>query len=643
MNISAFTTPAVRLHERLAVYAHPSAHVDNRAAQEFTGRFVSVIILAILVIPIFVVQFSLSGYPIVAAAMALCGAAMISTLWIYRIFGRSYIAGNLYIAFLFIFLTWQITHIDNIFAPGMAWYVSIPIISVLLSGYYYGFAWLFIVMVASLSTYISVAKDKVGAYDLHSFEFLYISSLITLEISVFIFISMIESARAAYHRRLERVNGIMKIRAETDELTSLYNRRAFNKLLIERSRRLPTDDQIVVMLFDIDGFKNINDTFGHDVGDKLLKKVAEELQAISSSHEGILARLGGDEFAMVISGEHLHSKAKAATTGALAIVHETIEVEGRHVDIGLSVGVAFGDASVDATELLHQADIAMYEAKRSGRSRTCEYDTALASNRRLRTELAEELRLAVREGRIEVAYQPIVDAKTRKLTGIEALCRWTRDNGSSVPPDEFIPIAEEYGLINDLGLHVLRTAARNALGWPDLKLSVNLSPVQFRCSTLVEDILRVLDEEGFPFERLELEVTEGWLIDNEDRAQPLITALQSVGITIALDDFGTGYSSIGYLRKYQFRRLKIDKSLVNNLIGDQKAQSIIQAIVLLAEGLSLAVTAEGVEKEEQARILHLIGCSNLQGYHFGKPQSASDIDLLCDRPKSSRPLLADIR
>jgi predicted signal transduction protein with EAL and GGDEF domain len=326
---------------------------------------------------------------------------------------------------------------------------------------------------------------------------------------------------------------------------------------------------------------------------------------------------------------------------ALAIVGAPIEIEGRHADIGISIGMALADKSVDAMELLHRADVAMYEAKRSGRSRACVYDASLASARERRIELAEELRLALDEEGIGVAYQPIVDAKTRKLTGVEALSRWTRDNGKSVPPDEFIPIAEEYGLINELGLHVLRNAARNAANWPDLKLSVNLSPAQFRCSTLVEDILSVLREAGFPPERLELEVTEGWLIDNEERAQPIITAPQSVGITIALDDSGTGYSSIGYLRKYQFSRLKIDRSLVKELIIDQKAQSIIQAAVLLARGLSLDVTAEGVEKEEEARILHLIGCSNLQGYYFGKPQSALDIGLLRDGHRPRDPLLKD--
>ncbi|MDF1609635.1 EAL domain-containing protein [Hoeflea sp. YIM 152468] len=534
-------------------------------------------------------------------------------------------------------------YFDTVFAPGLMWYVTIPIISVILGGYYYGFIWLCLVLAASLSAYLIIRRDAIGGYDIHSFEFLYIVSLLVLEMSVFIFISMIESARAASHRRLENVNEIMKIRAGTDELTNLYNRRAFNELLLERSLRLSADDRIAAMIFDVDGFKAVNDTFGHDVGDKLLQKVARQLQALSNSHGGILARLGGDEFAVFIWGERVDVKADLIATGALAIVHETIEVEGRHVDIGISVGVALGDASVEAMELLHRADVAMYEAKRSGRSRICVYDTGLASNRQLRTELAEELRLAVEEARISVVYQPIVDAKTRNLTGVEALCRWTRENGHSVPPDEFIPIAEEYGLINDLGLHVIRTAARTAVNWPNLKLSVNLSPVQFRCSTLVEDILCVLGEEGFPPGRLELEVTEGWLIDNEDRAQPLITALRTVGIMIALDDFGTGYSSIGYLRKYQFGRLKIDKSLVTDLIEDPKAQSIVQAAVLLAKGLSLDVTAEGVEKEEQARILQLIGCSNLQGYYFGRPQSAFDIDVLLRGAKPAGPALKDGR
>ena len=643
MSIAAFSALALRVHGRLSGYAHPSVYAGNGSTLELTGRLVSLIILAILVIPIFVFQFSFAGYPTVAIAMALCGAAMVSTLWVYKLCGRIDVVRNAFIAILFTFLTWQILYLDTIFAPGMVWYISIPIMSVVLGGYYYGFAWLCVVLLATLATCTIIQFGKIDIYEFHSFEFLYIISLIVLEMSVFIFISMIESARAASHRRLENMNEIMKIRAETDELTSVYNRRAFYELLSERSLHLSASDRIATMVFDIDGFKDINDAFGHDVGDKLLQKVAKGLRAVSNSHGGVLARLGGDEFAAFFWGEHADSKTRSVTAGALAIVRTPIEIEGRHADIGISMGIALADNSVEAMELLHRADVAMYEAKRSGRGRACVYDTSLALIRERRNELAEELRLAVGDGRIEVIYQPIVDAKTQKLTGIEALSRWTRNNGKSVLPDEFIPIAEEYGLINDLSLHVLRNAARDAVDWPDLKLSVNLSPVQFRCSTLVEDILSVLGKEGFPSERLELEVTEGWLIDNEDRAQPLINALQSVGITIALDDFGTGYSSIGYLRKYQFSRLKIDRSLVENITRDQKAQSIIQATVFLAKGLSLEITAEGVEKEEEARILYLIGCSNLQGHYFGRPQSARDISLLRDGRKSRDFLRQDIR
>jgi EAL domain-containing protein (putative c-di-GMP-specific phosphodiesterase class I) len=224
-----------------------------------------------------------------------------------------------------------------------------------------------------------------------------------------------------------------------------------------------------------------------------------------------------------------------------------------------------------------------------------------------------------------VLYQPIMDARTRNMTGVEALARWTLPDGRSVAADDFIPVAEESGLINRLGMQILRKACDAASRWDGIRLSVNLSPVQFRSPTLVQDILTVLDETGFPAQRLELEVTEGYLIEHKERAKPLIETLHAAGIQIALDDFGTGYSSIGYLRQYAFDRLKIDKSLVRGLATDTAAQCIVQAIAILAQSLSLKVTAEGVESEDEANLLRIAGCCSLQGYHFGRPQAAESI------------------
>jgi EAL domain-containing protein (putative c-di-GMP-specific phosphodiesterase class I) len=281
-----------------------------------------------------------------------------------------------------------------------------------------------------------------------------------------------------------------------------------------------------------------------------------------------------------------------------------------------------GDNALGESELLRRADVAMYAAKALGKNQYCRYGPELDSVRNDRIKLAQNLREALATGAIEVAYQPIVDAKSRQVMGVEALARWKGPDGTPVAPDKFISVAEEFGLIDELGRQVLITACREAVAWDNLYLSVNISPVQFRNPNFVAMLTDIVDRSGLPHQRLELELTEGYIIENSDRAKTIIDQLRAKGFRVSLDDFGTGYSSIGYLRKLRFDKLKIDKSIVHGMIDDASARSIILTTVSLATSMNMRVTAEGVELEEEANLLRLAGCETLQGYYFGKPQSA---------------------
>jgi EAL domain-containing protein (putative c-di-GMP-specific phosphodiesterase class I) len=276
-------------------------------------------------------------------------------------------------------------------------------------------------------------------------------------------------------------------------------------------------------------------------------------------------------------------------------------------------------------ELLRRADIAMYQAKKEGGDRVGSYDAEIDLRLRQRVQLASALREALKNGQISVVYQVIVDAQAQAICGVEALARWVLADGTVVGPEMFIPLAEENGLIEELGTHVLRQACIGAAQWPDILLSVNVSPVQFhnpRFDALIGDILA---ETGFPPERLDLEFTERHLVSDPDQAFAAMQKLKERGISISLDDFGTGYSSIGYLKRFKFDRLKLDQSICADVTRDADAQQMIQGTITIARSLGLEVTAEGVENEQQAVLLRLAGCRRLQGYFFGEPMTAEDL------------------
>jgi diguanylate cyclase (GGDEF)-like protein len=427
--------------------------------------------------------------------------------------------------------------------------------------------------------------------------------------------------------------------ANTDALTSLPNRHATNTLLQKHvaELKLGKAKELAVMLADLDGFKEVNDTYGHQIGDLLLQGVSSGLAVIASRFDASLSRLGGDEFAFVLVGEATEQRSKEISNAVLKFLSNPMNIDGRIARVGMSIGIAVvTDVNTPESELLRRADVAMYAAKAHGKNRRFFYVPALDVARNNRIVMAEKLRAALASQALQVAYQPIVDASSRQITGVEALARWQAADGSWISPDEFISVAEEFGLIDDLGNQILSIACREAATWNNISLSVNVSPVQFRNPRFVETLTAIVDQSGLPRHFLELEVTEGYIIEHSERAKSIFENLHDRGFQVSLDDFGSGFSGIGYLMKFNFDKLKIDRSIIRGMITEASARSIILATASLAHSMNMTVTAEGVESEDEANLLRLAGCDTLQGFHFGRPQTAQSIGLLLENNPQMR-------
>ena len=429
-------------------------------------------------------------------------------------------------------------------------------------------------------------------------------------------------------REVERREAEAQHAATHDELSGLPNRTAIVAALDEALANRRNDGTSVTVVFlDIDGFKEVNDAFGHETGDRLLKEVARGFRERTTGH--LIARVGGDEFAVVVSGHGAVKTACDLGWRLISSVSDPFEIDGRIIGIGASVGVAVADASTpSAEELLRRADVAMAQAKHQGRSRLFVYDSVIDTVRHERLEIAGDLRKALREEALELVYQPVFDAVRRNIIGVEALIRWDRPGLGPLPPAVFVPIAEQSGLIDELGGWTIRQACRDGLAWPDIKVSVNVSPAQFRAPNFDSQLTTILRETGFPPDRLELEVTESYFIANSEQARRAIDTIRGLGISVSLDDFGTGYSSIGYLRSFNFDKLKLDRSLIVGVASDERVQRLVEATIALAEALDLDVTAEGVETEEEAHLLRKAGCTAFQGFFFARPTKAAAITAL---------------
>ncbi|MCM5557083.1 bifunctional diguanylate cyclase/phosphodiesterase [Pleomorphomonas sp. JP5] len=420
-------------------------------------------------------------------------------------------------------------------------------------------------------------------------------------------------------RRDRKQSALQYRQARTDVLTGLANRLYFVEWL-EALDRTGSVSPYALYFADLDYFKTINDTLGHDVGDKLLAAVAERLVEHLGPTDRI-ARLGGDEFAIICMGVMDEINALRIAEIIVSAIRKPFQIEGHQLNISTSIGISLCPRDGhDLVTLLKCADLALFKAKADGRGLTRVFSEELASAMETRRELQADLEEAWKLGQFYLAYQPIYEAAGRRLAGFEALLRWKHPTRGMVPPDVFIPVAEETGLINRLGAWVLERACAEAMTWPaPLFVSINLSPVQFRAGAIEAQVHRALRLSGLPNERLELEITESTLLQKEGGVQAALGNLRASRINIALDDFGTGYSSLRYLIDFQIDRIKVDRYFVEGVADKSSSQAIIQAILALASTLGLQCTAEGIETEEQAEILGNGGCSHLQGYLLGRP------------------------
>ncbi|WP_117195743.1 putative bifunctional diguanylate cyclase/phosphodiesterase [Rhizobium terrae] len=417
--------------------------------------------------------------------------------------------------------------------------------------------------------------------------------------------------------------------AMSDRLSGLLNRTGFFVALedlVSEGRRSGSD--VALLYLDLDGFKEVNDAYGHGTGDKLIRGVAAGLKTLVGN-DAILARVGGDEFAIAFLSAEIARVADDLNDRILGFFDEPFVIGERVATIGTSIGVAASPrGKVSGEELVRRADMAMYHAKETGRGRAEYYRPEMDAEREERNMLEIDLRIAIERRELAVVFQPVMDARSFRLIGVEALCRWNRAGYGPVSPDIFIPIAESTGLIDQLGLFVLHRACETIASWPELKLAVNISPGQFRDPAFAVHVGSVFSKTKTEPGRVTLEMTEGYFIQNAERARAALAKLKQLGVKIALDDFGAGFSSVGYLRQFGFDRMKIDKSLVHALDEGARAVDLLQATVALARSLDIPVTAEGVETEEQAIALRLSGCDELQGYLFGRPMSAEEIDAI---------------
>ena len=409
-----------------------------------------------------------------------------------------------------------------------------------------------------------------------------------------------------------------------DDLTGLPNRASFVESL-DRALDGAGRGEVAVLFLDLDNFKVINDSLGHRAGDRLLVCVAERLEGCLRPRDTV-ARFGGDEFTVLL--EHV-ARRSCATRVAERLVRELrapFVVDGREVFATTSIGIVFGGVGEGADGLLRDADIAMYSSKAGGKDRYEVFEEAMKDHSSKRLNLDGELRRAVERGEFVVHYQPEVGLETGEVVGVEALVRWRRPESGLVPPADFIPLAEETGLIVPIGRWVIREACRQAKEWeaqgPDghcPAVGVNLSPRQFLHPDLVEDLARILDETGLPPSCLELEITEGALSADAHFATLVLARLRELGVRIAIDDFGTGYSSLSRLKHLRVDTLKIDRSFVSGLGEDPGDGVLVSGMIGMALGLGLGVVAEGVETPKQVELLRRMGCRSAQGYHFAPP------------------------
>jgi len=387
---------------------------------------------------------------------------------------------------------------------------------------------------------------------------------------------------------------------------------------IKSARR--NSGRCAILFIDLDGFKIINDTLGHAAGDALLIQIGQRLRS-SVRASDVVVRLGGDEFVIILNEISHRDQAASIAAKVLSSVSAGITLAGHESHTTASIGIAiFPSDGTDVETLTRNADMAMYLAKEHGKNDVRFFENEMDVSVAAHNELGQELRHALTAGQFEVHYQSIISIESRRIVGVEALVRWRHPTRGLMSPDKFIPLAEETQLIDRLGELVMRQACTDATAWPgDIKVAVNISPVQFRSSDLATRVATILIETGLPAKRLELEITESVLLQQSERNIATLHELRDLGVSIALDDFGTGYSSLSYLRAFPFDKIKIDRSFVSEMSGMDVCAAIVCAVANLGRSLEIITTAEGVETKEQLELVRAAGCTQAQGYLFGKP------------------------
>ncbi|MGP0091428.1 MAG: putative bifunctional diguanylate cyclase/phosphodiesterase [Xanthobacteraceae bacterium] len=429
--------------------------------------------------------------------------------------------------------------------------------------------------------------------------------------------------------------------ARHDALTDLPNRVQLRERLAHALADLGRGDRLAVHYLDLDHFKSVNDTLGHPVGDELLQAIATRLRSCLKETDTV-ARVGGDEFA-IIQGR-IDSPADAAKLARAVrnVLHAPYDLKGHAVIVDTSVGIAVApDDGTDPTELIKNADMALYGAKSDGRNTYCFFEPEMDARMKARRTLELALRSALEASQFELFYQPIVTLHDGRVSCCEALLRWHHAERGTISPAEFIPVAEEIGLIVPLGEWLLRKACTDATRWPDdVKVAVNLSPIQIMNQNLLPMIVNALAASGLPANRLELEITEAVLMQNSEQTLGTLHQLRALGVHISMDDFGTGYSSLSYLRSFPFDKIKIDRCFISGLAESEESVAIVRAVAGLASSLNMRTTAEGVETTQQMQRVQALGCTEMQGYLFSRPQPLEAVTKLLVPPIERRALIA---
>lgn len=429
---------------------------------------------------------------------------------------------------------------------------------------------------------------------------------------------------------LGRVQALAR-EAMLDSLSKLPNRRALRR---ELAKRLKQGDTIALAMIDLDGFKAINDNYGHFVGDRLIKSVSVMLEELVG-RTGMVARLGGDEFAVLVHGHDSVTVLQMRANDVLAKLSRPFRIDERTVLVGASIGLASaGHSDLDASELMRRADVAMYAAKRAGKMRLCWYDEMLDQRRTAALLLETELRTAIDGDEFGLVYQPVIDGETQQIVGVETYLRWESPTRGHVKPVEFVRVAEETGLIDRIGMIVLRKACTDALNWP-INISINLSPAQLRNPDFPAELGRMIDGTGFPPSRLQLELSEAFLVADPENARRVLKTLVDLGVTLSLDNYGTGTVSMRFLSNFPFSKIKLDRQIVASALHSEAARTALHASIAVARAYGMVVAAEGVETGAQDDLMRVAGCVELQGWLYARPMTAAEIVAKLQRDRSN--------